>query len=241
MPYLYAVETTSTQDVLRAGDLPHGAVAVAEHQTAGRGRSGRHWDDAPSTALLFSVLLRPPQTTPFAQLSLVAGLAVAAAIEREAELPATVKWPNDVLVDGRKAAGILLEAAEARVVCGIGINVNQEERDLPLLPRLPATSLRIGAGRPFDRAVILAAVLGELERRYALWLTAGLTGFADELEHRHAVRGRRVRVGDRAGTAGAIAADGRLEIVLDRGDVVLVESGEVELAPATQVETRETG
>jgi BirA family biotin operon repressor/biotin-[acetyl-CoA-carboxylase] ligase len=237
VPYFYAVETTSTQDVLRSGDLPHGAVAVAEHQTAGRGRSGRHWDDAPATALLFSVLLRPPETTPFAQLSLVAGLAVAAAIEHEAALPATVKWPNDVLIDGRKAAGILLEASEARVVCGIGINVNQDERDLPLSTRLPATSLRIGAGRQFDRATVLATVLSELERRYVTWLAAGLAGLEDELEHRHAVRGRRVRVGDRAGTAGAIAPDGRLEIVLDRGDIVLVESGEVELTP----ETQETG
>ena len=77
-------------------------------------------------------------------------------------------------------------------------------------------------------------MLAALERRYATWLTAGLNGFADELEHRDAVRGRRVRVGDRAGTAGAIAPDGRLEIKLARGDIVLVESGEVELAPATQ-------
>ena len=70
--------------MLRDGDHPHGAVAVAEHQTAGRGRSGRRWDDAPSTALLFSVLLRPPAAAPLPQLSLVAGLAVATALEREA-------------------------------------------------------------------------------------------------------------------------------------------------------------
>ena len=136
-PYLYAVETTSTQDVLRSSDLPHGAVAVAEHQTAGRGRSGRHWDDAPSAHSASLGAPAAPGDDSFAQLSLVAGLAVAAAIEQEAGLPALVKWPNDI-AGGREAAGILLEAAEARVVCGIGINVNQEERDLPLLPRLPA-------------------------------------------------------------------------------------------------------
>lgn len=233
-PYLHTVEAPSTQDLLRAGDYPHGAVAVAEHQTAGRGRSGRRWDDAPSTALLFSVLLRPPLTAPLPQLSLVVGLAVAEAIERETDLHALVKWPNDVLVEGRKVAGILLEASDAAVVCGIGINVNQEERDLPPVTRTPAASLGIAAGRPFDRGIVLASVLVELERRYTDWLAGGLACLADELERRNALRGLRVRVAGRAGTAGAIAPDGRLTIVLDRGDTVLVESGEVELLPPKQ-------
>ncbi len=229
-PYLYAPETTSTQDLLRAGDHPHGAVAVAEHQTAGRGRSGRTWDDAGSTALLFSVMLRPPPASPLPQLSLVAGLAVAIALERETGARALLKWPNDVLVDGRKVAGMLLEASGASVVCGIGINVNQAESELPTPTRTPAVSLRIATGRPFDRGVLLAAVLGELEGRYADWLAAGLAGLADPLEQRNALRGRLVRVAGRSGQAGAIAPDGRLTIVLGRGDTVLVESGEVELA-----------
>ena len=126
-------------------------------------------------------------------------------------------------------AGILLEASGGVVVCGIGINVNQEERDLPPETRTPATSLRIVAGRPLDRGAVLAAVLAELERRYGDWLAGGLALLAGELEQRNALRGRRVRVGGRAGTAGAIAPDGRLTIVLDRGDSVLVESGEVEV------------
>ena len=226
-PYLHFAETPSTQDILRGGGCPHGAVAAAEHQTAGRGRSGRRWDDAPSTALLFSVLLRPPAAAPLSQLSLVVGLAVAVAIEREADLSAVVTWPNDVLVDGCKVAGILLEASEAVVVCGIGINVNQQEPDLPPVTRTPATSLQLVTGRPFDRGIILAAVLVELERCYVDWLAGGLACLGDELERRNALRGRRVSVADRAGTAGAIAADGRLTIVLDRGDTVLVESGEV--------------
>src|SRR6476646_5675210 len=109
--YLYAVETGSTQDVLRDRDHPHGTVALAEHQTAGRGRSGRSWEDAPAANLLSSRLLEPPPDGALPQLSLVAGLAVATALEREAMVPALVKWPNDVLVDGAKVAGILLEAA----------------------------------------------------------------------------------------------------------------------------------
>ncbi|MSO94370.1 MAG: biotin--[acetyl-CoA-carboxylase] ligase [Thermoleophilia bacterium] len=230
-PYLYTAETASTQDVLAASDHPHGAVAVTEHQTAGRGRSGRRWDDAPLTALLCSVLLRPPAGLPLPRLALVAGLAVATAIEHESGLAAMVKWPNDVLLDGCKVAGILLEASSSRVVCGIGINVNQEERDLPAQTRLPATSLRIGAGRQFDRGVVLAAVLRELECGYAEWLEHGLDGLLDDLERRNALRGRRIRVDGRTGTAGKIAPDGRLTLVLDRGDIVLVESGEVELEP----------
>ena len=230
-PYLYEAETPSTQDLLIDSDLPHGAVAVTEHQTAGRGRSGRRWDDAPSTALLFSVLLRPPAGSALPQLSLVAGLAVANAVEQVADVEAMVKWPNDVLLDGRKVAGMLLEASGTRVVCGIGINVNQEAADLPGSTRLPATSLRLAAGQTFDRGAVLAAMLLELERVYFAWLDGGLAPLLGELEPRNAVRGRRVRVADRTGTAGEIAADGRLTIVLDRGDVVLVESGEVELGP----------
>jgi BirA family biotin operon repressor/biotin-[acetyl-CoA-carboxylase] ligase len=230
-PYLYATETGSTQDALAGSNQPHGAVAVAEHQTAGRGRSGRCWDDAPSTGLLLSVLLRPPAGAPLPQLSLVTGLAVATAVERESGLPTMVKWPNDVLVDGRKVAGILLEASGSVVVCGIGINVNQEERDLPSGTRLPSTSLRIATARTFDRGALLATVLAELERRYDAWLVAGLAGQLGDLERRNALSGRWVRVGDRAGTAGAIAPDGRLTIVPESGDVVLVESGEVELRP----------
>lgn len=236
-PCIYVAETSSTQDVLRDGYHPHGAVCVAEHQTAGRGRSGRRWDDAPGTALLCSVLLRPPASAPLPQLSLVAGLAVAAAAERKIGRPALVKWPNDVLVAGRKVAGLLLEASERAVICGIGINVNQEEHDLPPETRTPATSLRIAAGRELDRGAVLAAVLGELERRYADWLDNGLEGLAGELEARNALRGRRVRVSGRVGTAGAIAPDGRLTIVLDRGDSVLVESGEVELSADREART----
>lgn len=228
-PYLYVVETPSTQDVLRHGDYPHGAVCVAEHQTAGRGRSGRRWDDSPATALLFSVLLRPPVDAPLPQLSLVAGLAVAAAIEPKTRVPVLLKWPNDVLAGGRKVAGILLEASAGVVVCGIGINVNQEERDLPPEPRTPATSLRLVAGRQLDRGAVLVAVLTELERRYVEWSAGGLVSLAGELEQRNALRGLRVRVGALAGTAGTIAPDGRLTIVLDRGDSVLVASGEAEV------------
>ncbi len=228
-PYLYLASTRSTQDLLRDSDHPHGAVAVAEHQTAGRGRSGRRWDAAEGEALLCSILLRlPPQAPPPPQLSLVAGLAVAAAIEDLAGVAAVVKWPNDVLVEGRKLSGILLEAAGATVVCGIGINVNQGAASLPAATRLPATSLRIACGRPFDRGVLLAALLQELERRYTAWLAGGLPVLAAELDGHHALRGREVVVDARVGRAGPITRDGRLEVEFADGSVALVESGEVD-------------
>ena len=228
-PYLYASQTGSTQNVLRDGDHPHGAVAVAEHQTAGRGRSGRVWEDEPSRALLFSVVLQPDGDAPLPQLSLVAGVAVAAAVEATAGVETGVKWPNDVLVDGRKVAGILLEASGAKVVCGIGINVNQERDELPTETRTPATSLRVATGRALDRGRLLAAVLAELEARYGRWLAEGLAGLTTELEARNVLAGRAVIIDGSAGTAGAIAPDGRLTVVLDDGGVVLVESGEIEL------------
>lgn len=227
-PYLYVTETTSTQDVLRGSAYAHGTVAVAEHQTAGRGRSGRSWDDVQSKALLFSLLLRPPTGAPLPQLSLVAALAVAAVIEREVGT-SVVKWPNDVLVGETKVAGILLEASEGAVVCGVGLNVNQEAHELPTATRTKAASLRLVAGRAFDRGALLAELLVELEAHYEQWLRSGLGSMSVELERRNGLRGERVRIGAQSGTAAEIVSDGRLTVILDHGDTVLVESGEVEL------------
>src|SRR5207302_5291312 len=118
-PYYYAVETASTQR-LAPEDAPHGAVALAEHQTEGRGRLGRVWLDEPGAGLTFSVVLSPPPpVADWPALTLVAARAVAGAIGEAA----TITEPNDVLVGGRKAAGILAEAADERVVLGSGAYV----------------------------------------------------------------------------------------------------------------------
>ena len=129
-PYLWSESCTSTQNVLRGSVLPEGAVAVTEHQTSGRGREGRPWHDVAGKSLLVSLLLRPPAGTPTQQLALVAGLAVAESVEQDRDA-AGIKWPNDVLLEGRKVAGVLLEASEGAVVCGIGVNVAQVEGELP--------------------------------------------------------------------------------------------------------------
>lgn len=225
-PYLWQESCPSTQDVLRGTDLPEGAVAVAEHQTAGRGRERRRWDDVPGRSLLLSLLLRPPVGAPAEQLALVAGLAVAETVEARRD-DASLKWPNDVLLGGRKVAGVLLEGSEGAVVCGIGINVSQSEDELPSGTAIPAGSLALVAGREPDRAELLVTLLEILEHRYDAWLASGLARFLDELEVRNALRGRRVRVGGEAGVAGRIAPDGRLTIHRDDGTSVLVRSGEV--------------
>jgi BirA family transcriptional regulator, biotin operon repressor / biotin---[acetyl-CoA-carboxylase] ligase len=150
--YHYAAESPTTQRMLPAG-AAHGAVALAEHQTDGRGRLGRSWIDEPGTGLLFSVaLLPPPPVAQWPELTLVAAEAVAGAIGPAA----TIKHPNDVLVDGRKVAGILAEAQQ-RVVLGIGINVGKTAWP--------------GAGAvDADRLSLLVAVLELLERGYESWL-----------------------------------------------------------------------
>jgi BirA family biotin operon repressor/biotin-[acetyl-CoA-carboxylase] ligase len=122
--------------------------------------------------VLVSVLLRPPlEPSRLPELSLVAGGAVAQAIAEVAGIDPVIKFPNDVLVDGRKVAGILAESSEGRVVLGIGVNVNQTAEQLPAGTETKPTSLRLELGKPVDRAALLAAILLQLERAYDAWIS----------------------------------------------------------------------
>jgi len=161
--YVYAEVTASTQRLLGPDD-PEGAVAATEEQTEGRGRLGREWRAPRGSSVLCSVLLRPAlPVARWPELSLVAGGAVAEAV-RAAGVEPTVKHPNDVLVGGRKLAGMLAEARDGIVVLGIGVNVLQTAAELPE----GATSLRL-EGAAVGRAELLAAVLAELEGAYQAW------------------------------------------------------------------------
>jgi BirA family biotin operon repressor/biotin-[acetyl-CoA-carboxylase] ligase len=149
----------------RAG-APEGAIIVAEHQTAGRGRLGRAWNDAPGQSLLLSVVLRPELPTHrLGLMTLAGGVAVAEAIaECTAPIEPRIKWPNDVLLGGRKCCGMLLESSlgsDLFVVLGIGLNVNQTEFPPPLAER--ATSLRMETGCLILRAALLRRLLARLE------------------------------------------------------------------------------
>lgn len=168
-PYRFVEQTESTQRLI-ALDAAEGTTVAADLQTHGRGRLGRTWEAPAGRALLFSVLLRPtPPMVLWPDLSLVAGDAVAAALHAETDVPAELSHPNDVLVEGRKLAGILPEASTSRVVLGIGVNVNQTAEELPAETPKPPTSLRVETGREWSRAPLLAAILLELERRYDEW------------------------------------------------------------------------
>ncbi|MBN2984275.1 MULTISPECIES: biotin--[acetyl-CoA-carboxylase] ligase [Cohnella] len=172
----------STQDVMRKlaeEGAPEGTLVIAEQQTAGRGRMGRSWVSPAGKGIWMSLLLRPRlpmQATP--QLTLLAAVALSRAISAVVPLSIGIKWPNDLLVDGRKISGILLESAteDERVryiVVGIGVSVNLEREDYPEEVAGKAVSLKMAAGRPVDRAELIACTLQEFENLYELYLQEG--------------------------------------------------------------------
>lgn len=168
-PYRFVSECASTQREIGA-DAAEGTTVATDHQTHGRGRLGRGWEAPPGAGLLFSVLLRPtPPMALWPELSLVAGEAVAAALCEETGVAAELSHPNDVIVGGRKVAGILPEATTGRVVLGIGVNVDQTAEELPAETPKPPTSLRVETGSEWPRAPLLATILLELERGYDDW------------------------------------------------------------------------
>jgi len=219
-------ETTSTNDDAKRGaseGAPHGDVWIAESQTKGRGRRGRAWLSAPGENLLFSVLLRmhaPPQNLPL--VALAAGLAAHDAIAKSVPR-ARIKWPNDVVVDRKKIAGVLVESANNAVVVGIGINVHSTHFPPEISPF--ATSVACEKGNP-DRAALLMDTLFALDRDAPIVAARGLAPIHARLCERDAVRGERVEHDGRTGVAEGIDQDGRL---LVRFGVAIerITSGEV--------------
>lgn len=224
-PYAYAEACESTQQLLMV-DSSEGAVAACDVQTAGRGRLGRSWEAPPGTAILFSVLLRPSAERVAAELSLVAGTAVAEALEGEIGLAVQVKWPNDVMVNRRKVGGVLAEVADGAVIVGIGVNVNQARDELPADAKVQPGSLLTVDGIHRERAPILAAILDRLEQDYDAWRDRGLDGVYDSLGSRDFLRARRVTVDGDAGTGVGIDRSGRFLVDVN-GDRRAVESGEI--------------
>ena len=224
----------------RAG-APEGIVLAAEEQNAGRGRLGRAWLSPPRAALTFSVLLRPA-CVPSAQrgwLPLLAGVATVRAVRRVCGLDATLKWPNDLLVGPGKLAGILAEQSGDAVIVGIGVNVSATRPELPVTgpAALPATSLLLEGSASLDRDLLLAEILGEIERWYLIWRGTDLPGDPQDSGLRAeylslcATIGRAVRADLPAGqtvdgTATGLGAGGSL-IVRTAGGEVTVGAGDV--------------
>lgn len=205
------------QGAARAGD-----VYRAEQQTAGRGQPGRRWL-AGEGALLFSAIL--PTQEPIAAASLAAGVAVATAV-RDLGYPAQLKWPNDVLLAGRKLAGILAEVRGGLVVVGIGINVNNPVGDETGF-RTPAISLAEHAGAPVDREALFDSLLGALAAIWARWARDGFAAIRARWEPLDACRGRSVTLGGVTGVACGIANDGSLRVQLADGTWHHAVTGEV--------------
>jgi BirA family transcriptional regulator, biotin operon repressor / biotin---[acetyl-CoA-carboxylase] ligase len=203
---------------LAAAGAPHGTTVTAAEQSAGRGRQGRTWAAAAGRALLCSVVVRDPP----ALLPLAAGVAVAEVVGPEAQL----KWPNDVLVAGRKVAGILVEGRpqEGWAVVGIGLNVALRIEDFP--DELRSTAGTLGLA-PSAIEPTLEALLVHLEK----WLAAGEAVLLDAVRERDALLGRAVRWSGGRGVGAGIDGRGRLVVETDSGSVHL-DAGEVHLLVA---------
>jgi BirA family biotin operon repressor/biotin-[acetyl-CoA-carboxylase] ligase len=221
---------------LAADGAPEGTVVTATHQSAGRGRRGRQWLDAPGQCLLMSVVLRPPISPGLSpQLSLVAAVAVADALASalgSSGATAAIRWPNDVMVGARKICGLLPEAVTTRegalehVILGIGLNVNQ--RDFPGPLQAIATSMRIETGRGRSVEEMQVGVLAALEERYRRYVQGGLATLLPAwLERAQGIGGRATAADGRAGIAVGLDADGALLLLGDSGETMRVVAGEV--------------
>lgn len=234
---IYCSSTLSTQDVARAEaerGTPEGTLVLAEEQTAGRGRLGRTWVSPAGANLYLTLVMRPPAAH-LRWLSIIAPLAVAQAVEETTGLSPRIKWPNDLLLAGRKLCGVLIESelsgGEPRyALVGIGLNVNLKVEALPEIAQI-ATSLRRELGREVPREEVLAALLNRFEALYGE-AQRGRTvyeGWRSRLE----TLGRQVRVtfGDQReeGLAEDVDPQGRLILRRADGSRIALEAGEVTL------------
>jgi BirA family biotin operon repressor/biotin-[acetyl-CoA-carboxylase] ligase len=246
--------TDSTQrhamELARRG-AAEGEVVIAEAQTGGRGRLGRSFFSPPWVSLYASIILRPripPSRAP--QITLVAGLAVAEAVEAHAGARPGIKWPNDVWLGDRKVSGILTEMeAEADrvlfVVSGIGVNLNVPKTGFPPELRTTATSILAATGRRVDRRQFAADLLASFERLYDEFVTRGFAALRERWEARSLLTGRQVTVegsGERAtGRVIGIADDGSLRVRTAAGEVSRVVSGDVTLIRKARTGRRSDG
>lgn len=237
-------ETASTNaDAFRLAEAgaEEGAVVIADAQTGGKGRRGRVWSSPAGVNLYCSVVLRPaimPHEAP--QLTFLSAVAVARAIEGTTALKPEIKWPNDVLIGGRKVAGLLNEmSAETDginfVILGIGVNLNMTSAQFPADIRTPATSLVLESGRPVNRSQFAAVMLGELDRLYADFLRNGFGPVRDEWQQRCNARGREVVVSEAGveivrGVFHGIDCDGALLVRTPGGMIERILSGDVRVS-----------
>ena len=220
---------------------PHGTTVVADRQTAGRGRRGRSWESPAGRSIYFTSIVRPAFVPDKASMiTLVMALSVAEAIQEVTGIPTGIKWPNDIVVNGKKVVGILTEMSMTPemneiqfLVAGVGVNVNQESlEEFPEDLRGTATSLKIESGRQFDRAALLAEILARFEESYETFeRTVDLSGLRARYESRLVGRNAVVRVldpaGEYTGISRGITETGELIVEKESGERTLVYAGEV--------------
>jgi BirA family biotin operon repressor/biotin-[acetyl-CoA-carboxylase] ligase len=235
--HFFKIDSTNrvAMELGHAGE-PEGAVVLAEEQTGGRGRLGRSWHSERAAGIYVTLLLRPklaPVQAPL--LTMMAGLSAYSAVQAVTGLTVDLKWPNDVLIHGKKAGGILTEMyaepGQIRfVIVGIGLNVNQE-RFPGELANL-ATSLRIETGKPQSRLELLVRLLHEFESDYNRFLREGVSGVVTRFEEVSSyAKGKRVRVTNGTesftGATAGLAPEGLLRVERDGGELVTVLAGDV--------------
>ncbi len=235
--HYFRIDSTNTVALRMASSgAPDGTVVLAEEQTAGRGRFGRAWYSEKSSGIYVSIILRPklaPSAAPV--LTLMAGVAAQAAIERATGLAADIRWPNDLLLNGKKLCGILTEMnAEVdrlhAVVIGIGINVNH--RDIPDELRSIATSLRLEGGKVYSRAQILVGLLREIEQYYRILLKEGNQTIIDRwMAVSSYAQGKRIRIltgnGEFQAVTAGLEPTGALRVRRDDGREEPLVAGEI--------------
>lgn len=234
-----SVETTQfiAHNLAHEG-IQDGAIVVADEQTAGKGRLGRSWHSPKGSGIWTSIILRPklpPQRAP--QFTLIAAVSVVQAIRKQTGLEAEIKWPNDILINGKKIVGILTELqAEAdqikSVIIGMGINVNAGIEDFPS-DLTTATSLKIESGEDVNRAALLASILNELEVLYTEYMENGFRMIKLLWESYAISLGRNIKArtlnGVIEGLAKGITEEGVLLLESDDGEVHHIYSADIEI------------
>ncbi|MEK7772926.1 MAG: biotin--[acetyl-CoA-carboxylase] ligase [Deltaproteobacteria bacterium] len=236
--FFRSLDSTNTRAYeLGRGGCPEGTAVIADSQTNGKGRVGRRWESLPGVNLYTSIVLRPPVPPQNANnLTFLSAVALAESVSHFIRRRPSVKWPNDVLVDGRKIAGILLEMdSEADrvhfVVAGIGVNLNMKEEMFPEFLRNTATSVMEKAGGAVDRAEFARSLYSSIEKWYKIYLKEGFTPVLDEWRGYFEAAGRPVKVTSFNRTVEGICAgvdmDGALLVRTPSGKVERVVSGDV--------------
>jgi BirA family transcriptional regulator, biotin operon repressor / biotin---[acetyl-CoA-carboxylase] ligase len=230
----------STNDealLLAAQGAEHGTVVVAEEQTKGRGRLQRSWLSPAGCGVYLSVILRSRLPVPEApQAAMVAALALVKVVKESYRLPASIKWPNDVLIEGKKLAGFLADMQSDQdytrfMVIGIGINANQKESDLAGPFRYPATSLAVELGAPVQRQELLLSLLHRFEKEYDSFLKSGFGALLPEFERASAILGRQLRIQsgkeEFSGMALGFTPEGALRLLRAHGKEEIIWVGDV--------------